>query len=309
VHRLEFKAMGTRNLLFVETDHATRPPEMDRVRRWVRRIERRLSRFLPDSELCALNRAAGTPFRASSVLFEVMTLALDGARTTRGLVAPSLLGELERAGYDRTFKDVVARSRPVRRGRAVQHQAGATIGLDPERRSILLPPMCRVDLGGFAKGWTADQAALRLGRVAPALVEAGGDVAVSGPRQDGSPWLVPITGAAALDPVGGILEMLRLERGGVATSGVDRRRWRGKDRWMHHIIDPRTGEPAKSDVLTATVIAQSASEAEIAAKALLILGSKKGLAWIERRPPLAALIVREDGRTITSKALRRHLAR
>jgi thiamine biosynthesis lipoprotein len=175
-----------------------------------------------------------------------------------------------------------------------------------------MPPGSAVDLGGFAKGWVADRAASRLGRVAPALVEAGGDLAVSGPRADGSPWLITIAdpfARAPSDPVGSVLEMLHVRGGGVATSGRDRRRWRSGRRWMHHIVDPRTGRPAETDVLTVTVIADSASSAELAAKAVLILGSKKGLAWIERRPPLAALVVREDGRVVASTMLRRHLAK
>jgi thiamine biosynthesis lipoprotein len=247
-------------------------------------------------------------------LFEVMTLAVEGARSTGGLVEPGLLEDLESAGYDRTFKEVAARARARRRlAPAKRAGAGAAIALDAEHRSILLPRNRRADLGGFAKGWTADQAARRLSRVAPALVEAGGDVAVSGPRRGGEPWLIPISdpraSVQATGPAGAILEMLHVESGGVATSGVDRRRWKQKDRWMHHIIDPRTGEPAETDVLTATVIGESASAAEIAAKAILILGTRKGLAWIQQRSALAALIVREDGSIATTKTLRRYLAR
>jgi thiamine biosynthesis lipoprotein len=72
---------------------------------------------------------------------------------------------------------------------------------------------------------------------------------------------------------------------------------------VHHIIDPRTARPARTDVLTATVVAPTATEAEAAAKALLIQGSRAGLAWIEARPSFAALVVLEDGRIRRSRRL------
>ncbi len=162
--------------------------------------------------------------------------------------------------------------------------------LDRRRRTASLANGARLDLGGFAKGWAADEAARRLGRLAPALVDVGGDLAVSGPRRDGSPW--PVAVGDPRDPER-VLGVVQISRGGVATSGRDFRRW-GRDGKAHHIIDPRSGQPAQSDLLTATVLAPSASRAEVAAKVLLILGSRAGLDWIEARPGLSGLFVRED---------------
>jgi thiamine biosynthesis lipoprotein len=88
----------------------------------------------------------------------------------------------------------------------------------------------------------------------------------------------------------------------VATSGRDYRRWKQDGRWNHHIIDPRTGEPAVTDVLTATVVAPNVMEAEMAAKVVLILGSREGLEWLERRSGYAGLVVQETGAVITSRA-------
>jgi thiamine biosynthesis lipoprotein len=82
---------------------------------------------------------------------------------------------------------------------------------------------------------------------------------------------------------------------GVATSGTDYRRWKQGGRWSHHIIDPRCGQPAQTDVVTATVIAPNAMQAEMAAKAALILGSEQGLAWIEERPEFQGMLVLENG--------------
>jgi len=97
--------------------------------------------------------------------------------------------------------------------------------------------------------------------------------------------------------------------GGVATSGKDYRRWRRAGAWQHHLIDPRTGQPSASDVWSATVLAPSLQIAEIAAKMVVILGADEGLAWIERRAHLAALLMLEDGTRIDSQRLQDHIWR
>jgi len=96
---------------------------------------------------------------------------------------------------------------------------------------------------------------------------------------------------------------------GVATSGTDYRRWKQGGRWSHHIIDPRTGQPAQTDIVTATVIAPNAMTAEMAAKSTLILGSERGLEWIETRPELAARLVLETGELLDSHHLEQYLWR
>ena len=127
-----------------------------------------------------------------------------------------------------------------------------------------------------------------------------------GPRLDGHGWPVGIS-----DPFhpGESLELLGLARGGVATSGRDFHRWERQGVWQHHILDPRTGLPAATDVLTATVIAPSTVEAEAAAKVAVILGSEHALAWLDERPSLAGLLVLDDGSVRRSRRLSRYLWR
>jgi thiamine biosynthesis lipoprotein len=166
----------------------------------------------------------------------------------------------------------------------------------------MLPPGVRLDLGGIAKGWAGVQAMERLRQFGPTLVDAGGDIAVSGPRADGSPWPIGVANPFAPEE---LLEVLLIARGGVATSGCDYRRWRQGAVWRHHIIDPRSRQPAATDVLTATVIAPQLRLAETGAKVALILGSVEGLAWINARPHLAGLLVHADGTVIRSARMAR----
>jgi thiamine biosynthesis lipoprotein len=161
-----------------------------------------------------------------------------------------------------------------------------------------------LDFGGIAKGWAAHQTMERLQAEGPALVNAGGDIAISGPRADGSPWPIGIT-----DPFhpGEEIEVLLLNRGGVATSGKDRRRWIRNGVLQHHIINPATNQPADTDLLTVTVVAPDVTKAEAMVKAAFILGSVTGLEWIETQPGLAALFILDNGQVLYSEKMDEYL--
>jgi thiamine biosynthesis lipoprotein len=295
----------------LDSDEPRAADRLVKVPGWFAQWEQHLSRFRDDSELAELNRRSGTLVQVSGVLWEVIQTALQAAQRSQGLVTPTMLAQLELAGYDRSFDQIESC--------AAGHQSQGPFDDTPDllpsadwqeiawsRRNQLvrLPPGVLLDLGGIAKGWAADRAARLLGAHAPALVDAGGDIAVSGPMADGRPW--PIEVANPADPAGR-LELLVLSAGAVATSGRDYRRWRHADSWQHHILDPRTGRPAQTDVLSATVIAPTAREAEMAAKVALIRGGRDGMAWIEARPALAGLLVYADGRVARSSRLKNYV--
>lgn len=303
MQQIEFRAMGCQMLTAIDSDAPASAERLAQVPGWFAGWEASLSRFRPESELNRLNASSGGPQRVSETLWEALQAALAAARQSDGLVTPMVLPALEAAGYTQSFDG----------GPWIAHTAVApvptvhdwrSITLDRRTRSVTLPPGTRLDLGGSAKGWAAAQAVRRLSIDGPALVDAGGDVAISGPRADGSPWAIGVADPRMVD---GEVALLLLNRGGVATSGRDYRRWRQNGAWQHHIIDPRSARPAVTDVLSATVVAPTLAEAEAAAKVALILGCRDGLAWIEERPGLAALLVGEDGRVLQSARLGEYL--
>jgi thiamine biosynthesis lipoprotein len=330
MQRLDFRAMGCQMLALIDSDDASAIEALAQAPAWFAEWEASLSRFRDDSELSALNRAAGEPMRVSETLWRVIAAARRAAQASGGLVTPTLLDALQTAGYDRSFEaldspaagsesyEVQAQPRraldgilrPSLRTTAFHSTrlGGRTtipigdwraIELDARARTVRLARGMRLDLGGIAKGWAADQAARRLSTIAPVLIDAGGDIAISA-CAGGEPWSIGV--ADPFKPERD-LELLLVRRGGVATSGRDYRRWQRDGKWHHHIIDPRTGAPAETDVLTATVIAPTAQQAEVAAKVALILGSAQGMRWIQARAELAGVLTLESGQVARSRRM------
>ena len=154
-------------------------------------------------------------------------------------------------------------------------------------------------LGGIAKGWGVDQAAARL-RARGArdfLVQAGGDLYAAG-----RPWRVAIRDPRG--PPGSALAALDVRDAAFSTSGDYERFYEWNGARYHHLIDPRTCEPARAS-RSATVLARSATEAEILTKAAFVSGE---LSSVEKHGA-AAVIVRADGSVLVSESLRGRLIR
>ncbi|HEY1012734.1 MAG TPA: FAD:protein FMN transferase [Herpetosiphonaceae bacterium] len=299
MQRHEFRAMGCQILAVIDRPDPALTERLLAAEGWFADWERQLSRFRPDSALARLNRD-GSISQAPDALWEVVGLALRLAERSDGLLTPTILPALIAHGYDRPFDQLAGAVAP---GAGLDATAGhplvgdwRAIRLDPATRSIALPAGVALDLGGCAKGWAADQAMRRLAEAGPALVDAGGDVAISGPTAgaDGTPARWPIAIADPRRPEAD-LALLMLRGGGVATSGSDYRRWRSEAGWQHHLIDPRTGRPADTDLLSATVIAPDVLQAEAAAKLVFLRGAAAGIAWLDQQPGCAGVAVALDG--------------
>jgi thiamine biosynthesis lipoprotein len=255
---------------------------------FLRRSEQQLSRFRSESELSQLNRQAGAPVRVSRLLFRVITAALSAARATDGMFDPTVRQALLAAGYDRTFMDLGSERRSdglpdTNPGRYRE------VVLDAARQTVWLPAGVGLDLGGIAKGWLADAVARRLRRLGAAAVDLGGDCAFTAPEPDSPPWLIEV--ASPWEERDVLAEVALVRGGGVATSGVTRRRWRTSRGWQHHLIDPRSGLPATTDLASVTVLGPSAAAAEVMAKVVLLLGRERGARALARRAVFAGALV------------------
>ncbi len=288
--RREFRAMGTDVELLlnpaVDADEAEQA--LDAAAREIAAIEKLASRFDRESELSRLN-AAGT-MEVSPDLMRLVTLALQMRDATAGRFDPTLHAAIVAAGYDRTLDDIPADGPAA----GVPQPGGGDVDANPQT-GVITPGMgVALDLGGIAKGWAADRAADLLGMAGSCLVSLGGDIAVRG-SLDGEPWPIEVQHGEGTAVIG-------LTRGGMATSGTDRRRWRRDGKDMHHVIDPATGRPSDTDLVRVTAVAEDAAHAEVWATALLVSGS--GAAADEAdRMGMPAVLVAADGNTTSAGGL------
>ncbi|HEV2592809.1 MAG TPA: FAD:protein FMN transferase [Gaiellaceae bacterium] len=256
-------------------------------------LDRACSRFRPDSQLSRVNQRAGQPVRVGRLLGDAVEAAVAAARDTCGLVDPTLGANLRAAGYDRTFELVQARDSWTLQPVVHTRRAWARVELDRNASVIRIPFGCQLDLGATAKALAADRAARTIAKAleSSVLVSLGGDIAVAGEGE----W--PIRIAERHDaPLDGDGPRIALVYGGLATSTTTVRRWRTDHGNAHHLIDPRTGRPARTCWRTVSVAASSCLDANIAATAAMLLG-ENAIEWLRARN-LASRLVANDGGVI-----------
>jgi thiamine biosynthesis lipoprotein len=252
---------------------------LDRIDAWASR----LTRFDASSELMRLNANPSSRVRVGPTL----TAVLDWSRAAEGLAD----GLVDVAMLDARLAAEAGSgaSRPVSASRRWSLDRG------PRSSTVRREPGVRFDLDGVAKGWLADRAiAFTPGR--SALVDADGDIALRLAGDDA--WGVGIADPRA---DGAMLGVLHFRGGaapaafGVATSGVSVHRWPHADGDAHHLIDPRTWRPASTDIVQATVVADSARVAEVLAKAAVIAGGDRAFTMLDRPGVLGALVLTTRG--------------
>ncbi len=275
----------------VVEDDRTLPDATETLSSLLDRVDRIASRFRDDSYLSRANREAGKPIPIPRDLVDLVAAALTAAQCTDGLVDPTVGEALIRWGYDRDIGAV------PRFGPAIDPRPPAAnwreVRLDAGTGLLTVPPGSMLDLGATAKAFIADDAARALSRRlgTPVLVELGGDVAVAGARRGG--WTV-----AVAEREGGGGESVVLHHGGLATSTTVVRRWVRGGAAVHHIIDPRTGAPARPYWRTVTAAGPTALAANTASTAAIVLGAD-AVAWL-RRHRVAARLVAETGDIATT---------
>lgn len=253
-----------------------------------------LTRFDSRSELSRLNQDTRETVQASALVQTVFAAVVEAAEISNGLVDATQLLALEASGYDRTWEQLepvplaeALLEAPARRpAQAAPGKRWRTIGVDPAAGAVTRTPGVMIDSGGIAKGLAADLIAAALEQYDFYAVDACGDIRVGG--RLGAPREISVD-----DPFGrGLIHRLDVSGGGVATSGIGRRSWRDPHgRVAHHLLDPRSGEPAYTGVVQATALAGTAFEAEVRAKAAVLSGP----GGADDMLPHGGLLVLDDG--------------
>jgi thiamine biosynthesis lipoprotein len=264
-----FGAMGSDAHLVVLGGPADLP---DQLVAMIDELERRWSRFLPDSEISNLNRHAGRPCAVHPSTVLLVQRAIEAWHLTGGRFDPTVLGDVLRAGYDRSLAGRLDGAAGERASGISDLVIGCTdIAVDATHCTVALPAGTGFDPGGIGKGLAADlvTTAARDAGADGVCVNVGGDLRVSGSAPNGGSWHIAVEHPDRAEP----LAHLDLAAGAVATSTTRRRRWTTAGSPRHHLIDPATGHPADLDVELMTVIAGTGWQAETLATACLLRGT------------------------------------
>ena len=247
---------------------------------WVKiaHFEEKFSRFLPDSELTHVNNKSGERVAISPEFEKLLRATVQISKKTNSLYNPFILPALQRAGYVGSWPD------PQNSRKSTDYSAGIV----PDVEHIVIQDgfatiqqNSALDFGGSGKGYLLDKLGDFLqDEVSGYWLSLGGDILCSGYDAAGFDWSVAIAHANGSGVIGSVINS-NGEKLAIATSGTVKRKGTHKGKNWHHLIDPRTGLPAKTDVKTATICTSSALEADVFAKIIVIEGSEKTEKLIE----------------------------
>lgn len=293
-----FFRFNTSNTISAETDDER---ILDDALALCDRYEHLFSRFHPESQLYRINHAHGKPCEVDAELASLIETALTYCHASQGLFditmgSVSALWDFKRG--------VVADADAV--ADALQHVDYRTVSVCGTTVT-LRNPKASLDVGGIAKGYIAD-AVLRLLKergVEHAVVNLGGNVAVMGGKPDASLWRIGIRKPqhSQTMPVMEYFATVSLNDGSVVTSGVYERAFMRNKVLYHHILDPQTGFPAQTDLLSATVISQNSIDGDGYTTALIIMGADRALAFACEHPDIEVILVTCEGDVLATPAV------
>lgn len=263
------------------------------------RLELKYSRFLPGSVVSRINRNAGrTPVAVDEETAWLVRRALDLACVSGGAFDPTV-GVLRRLWnfHDRTVptEEILDQTRPL-----VDHRELIV----RDQTVFLRRPGMDLDLGGVVKEYAVDRLAdlLQEEGAESAIVDLAGDLRTMGSRGDGRPWNL---GVADPRNTGRCRFSIRVVGdAGVASSGDYERYFLKDGVRYHHLLDARTGRPARG-VSAVTAIASNAFDAGLAATAAFLLGPENGIAHLESLPRTEGVLITEGGTMLATTGMHR----
>ena len=298
----DFGAMGTTVAFKIWTDReaAAKAAMLDALVE-IQRIEAMMTTWKDTSEVSRINAAAGgPPVEVSRELVDVLQAARAIHDESGGVFDVSFYGLKGLWRFDQDAVDQIPSDADIKARLPLVD--GGKIEVDAGKRTVRLPVVgMAINLGGIAKGYAVDRAAAVLARdgFVDVVVQAGGDLLVKG-RKGQADWQVGIRDPRAA--AGEFFAIAPIKDAAFSTAGDYERSFVKDGKRYHHILDPRTGYPATA-CRSVTILAPDALTADELDDAVFILGPEKGLALVEARPGVGAVVVDRDNRVVVSKRL------
>lgn len=308
----KIRALGTDVEIYLQAKIAKDfKTDIAEIKNLIINFEKSFSRFLDTSEVSRLNKTDGK-FSASAEMIKIMLKAKKFHLETAGIFDPTILQTLKNVGYGKSFS-LLDSDKSQWNNHKLSNGLNDEIGfqkiiIDKREGTILKPIGTQIDLGGIGKGYIVDMIVELIDKKGydNYWISAGGDMHVSGQTEIGQLWQIGIQNPRALDkdiakiqvPISGLA---------IATSGVAKRQWTINGQIKHHLIDPRTGDSAKNDLLAVTIITDTVTRADVYAKTVFILGPKKGIDFINEHQTVEGLLIDKNNKIILSKNISNYL--
>ncbi len=292
--KISAKSLADANRLFHETGGL------------LQKLEAEMSYFIPRSDVSQLNSSNGNaPVTMGATTFEVLKAADTFYRLSGGAfdVTAAPLTALWRTCIN-TGK--LPADAEIQRLRLLV--GGSRLELDEQKHTAKVGHGQSVDLGGIGKGFAADmvkEAYRKLG-VTSAFVNLGGNVNTLGGKTDGEPWMIGLQDPR--NPRGNFIAGLAVADRSAVTSGDYEKCFEAHGKRYHHIIDSKTGYPADSDLMSATVLSPSSMEADALSTAVFVLGLRDGMELIGKTPQVEAVLITKEKTVFITKGLKNSFA-
>jgi thiamine biosynthesis lipoprotein len=254
-----------------------------------------------DSEISAVNEAAGgAPIRVSEELYRVVSRAKAISEMSDGAFDMTIGSVMALWKTDGAFARLPAAEEIGERLPLVGYEG---IGLAAQNEILLAARGMALDAGGIAKGYACDKAVavLKEGGIKHAVLDFGGNIYVLGTKPDGAVWRVgvrlPVIGES------GVACVIEASDISVVTSGGYERYFEKDGAVYCHLLDPETGYPARSGLLSATVLAPSSTDADGFSTACFVLGREKGMRLLAENG-LEGVFIDEAYRVYVTEGLR-----
>jgi len=304
------KALGTEVEFYLQSETKNDfNDDLAELEKMVLNFESNFSRFILTSELSLLNQSSDS-FWSSRELIDILLLARNFYHLTAGIFNPSILPDLERIGYDKSFNllDIDSKEKILNPEPATKDFD--LINIDIASNLITKPANLKIDLGGIGKGYIVDVLVKKI--IAKGYenfwISAGGDMYVSGLTEDKKLYQIGVQNPLKLEV--DIASLLVIDKQlAIATSGVSKRKWKREGKTYNHVIDPRTGTSVSNDLLAVTVISDKAVKSDVFSKTVLILGKEQGLEFINKQSDCEALIIDKNLEFSMSKNMNKYLTK
>lgn len=265
--------------------------------------EQKFSRTIDTSEISKLNSAQGEWVEVSEETIILIKEAIEYSELTEGAFDITI-APLTELWHVNDNGGLLPSEKEIQKAKSYVDYKQIEIRGNKIR---LKDKKAKIDLGGIAKGYIADQLkALMLERgVESAMINLGGNIAVIGTKEDGSNWNVGIQKPFA--DRNEVIGSVSVQDKTVVSSGIYERYFEKDGEIYHHILDPATGYPSSSDLESVTIIGESSTIADVLSTSCILLGSEKGMELIESIPEVEAVFVTRDGEILESSGARLRL--